>query len=113
MKHEVSEPIDQLISSLDQIKRAPAPAYFYTRLWARMDQTSSASIVGFQLRPALALFAMILLLLVNTFLIINRTPSPTLADVIIKAELQHWSNEFASNDQFPLNESYANWGSNK
>jgi hypothetical protein len=113
MKHEVSDTLDHLISSLDQIRRAPAPAYFYTRLRARMDQTSSPSQTGVQLRPALALFVMILLLLINTFLIINRTPTPSLADGSDKEESQHWSNEYAANDQFPFNESYANWASNK
>ncbi|HAL95531.1 MAG: hypothetical protein EB025_02855 [Chitinophagaceae bacterium] len=113
MKHEVSKKVDQLISSLDQVKRAPAPAFFYTRLRARMDHNSVAPLLGVQLRPALALFIMLLLFLVNTILVINRTPTPTLADVTDKEESQHWSNEYAANDQFPFNESYANWASNK
>ena len=113
MKHEVSEHINHLISSLDQIKRAPAPAYFYTRLRARMEQSPVIPQEGIQLRPALALVVMLLLLLVNTVLILNRTPAPTFADSNDKEESQHWSNEYASNDQFPLNESYANWASNK
>jgi len=113
MKHEVSKKVDQLISSLDQVKRAPAPAFFYTRLRARMDHNSVAPLLGVQLRPALALVIMLLLFLVNTILVINRTPTPTLADVTDKEESQHWSNEYAANDQFPFNESYANWASNK
>lgn len=113
MKHEVSKKVDQLISSLDQVKRAPAPAFFYTRLRARMDHNSVAPLLGVQLRPVLALFIMLLLFLVNTILVINRTPTPTLADVTDKEESQHWSNEYAANDQFPFNESYANWASNK
>ncbi|NCW87989.1 MAG: hypothetical protein EBV71_03765 [Chitinophagia bacterium] len=113
MMHEVSKKVDQLISSLDQVKRAPAPAFFYTRLRARMDHNSVAPLLGVQLRPALALFIMLLLFLVNTILVINRTPTPTLADVTDKEESQHWSNEYAANDQFPFNESYANWASNK
>ena len=113
MMHEVSKKVDQLISSLDQVKRAPAPAFFYTRLRARMDHNSVAPLLGVQLRPALALVIMLLLFLVNTILVINRTPTPTLADVTDKEESQHWSNEYAANDQFPFNESYANWASNK
>ena len=113
MKHEVSDPIGHLVSSLDQVKRATAPAYFYTRLRARLDQTTSESPLGVQLRPALALLVMILLLLINTLLIINGTSAPTLADVSDKEESQHWTDESAANDQFPFNESYANWASNK
>jgi hypothetical protein len=112
MKHALSEPIDQLISSLDQVKRAPAPAYFYSRLRARIDQNSAAHQWSVQLRPALVLVVMILLLLINTFLIIDRTPTPALVGVTDKEESQHWSDEYAVNDQFPFNESYANWASN-
>lgn len=113
MKHQVSDHIDQVLNSLDQVKRASAPAYFYTRLRARMEKDVQEPASNFQLRPALILIAMILLLLVNTFFILNREPQPSLADVTDKDELQHWTNEYAVNDQFPVNESYAEWVSNK
>lgn len=113
MKHPVSDHIDQYLNSLDQVKRASAPAYFYTRLRARMEKDAQEPASNFQLQPALILLAMMLLLGVNSFLVLNPTPQPTLADTTEKEELQHWTNEYAVNDQFPINESYTEWVSNK
>ena len=113
MKHQVSDHIDYYLNSLDQVKRAPAPAYFYTRLRARMEKDVQEPAGNFQLRPALTLLVMMLLLLVNSFLVLNPTPQSTLADTTEKEELQHWTNEYAVNDQFPINESYSEWVSNK
>lgn len=113
MKHQVSDHIDYYLNSLDQVKRASAPAYFYTRLRARMEKDVQEPAGNFQLRPALTLLVMMLLLLVNSFLVLNPTPQSTLADTTEKEELQHWTNEYAVNDQFPINESYSEWVSNK
>ena len=113
MKHQVSDHIDQCLNSLDQVKRATAPPFFYTRLRARMDNQVLEVDKDFQLRPVFVLTLMILLLLVNTFLIFNRTPQPSIVDITEKDELQHLTYEFAVNDQFPINESYAEWTSNK
>ena len=113
MKHPVSDHIDHYLNSLDQVKRASAPAYFYTRLHARMEKQIAKKDNELQLRPAFVFMAMVFFLLVNTFLLLNRASQPSLGDATDKEELQHWTNEYAVNDQFPINESYAEWASNK
>jgi hypothetical protein len=111
MKQDFSQQVTEILESLNQVKRATAPAFFYTRLRARMENSSSTS--TFLLRPAFTLLAMLLLFMANSFLVVNRAPQPSVADVMDKEDTLHWTNEYASTDLYPINESYADWTSSK
>lgn len=113
MQQEVSHQVTKILESLDQVKRASAPAFFYTRLRARMEAPLPTS-TTFLLRPAFTLLVMLLLLMVNSFLVVNRTsPQPSVAEVTDKEDTLHWTNEYAANDLYPVNDAYADWASTK
>jgi len=66
LKNSNSNNIDEVLGSLDGMQRAKAPAFFYTRLKARLEREfdNAGPLVRLLTRPALALsFAAIILVL--------------------------------------------------
>lgn len=60
--------IREILNSLDGIQRAKAPAFFYTRLRARMEKEGGKSgwpLVGFLTKPALVITITAIILLLN------------------------------------------------
>ena len=73
MNTENNNKIEDILSSLDGVKRATAPDFFYTRLKARMEKDIlPAPERPWILRPVYALGALAVVLLVNAAVIINR-----------------------------------------
>jgi hypothetical protein len=65
--------IDEILGSLDGIKRAEAPAFFYTRLRARMEKHSGPERSRpWLLRPVFALAALLIVLLINAAVILKK-----------------------------------------
>jgi len=61
---------DEILSSLDDIQKAVAPDFFYTRLKARMDRESEIPVSRpWILRPVYTLAALVIVLLVNAFVL--------------------------------------------
>jgi hypothetical protein len=61
--------IDEVLSSLEGIQRAKAPAFFYTRLRGRMErelENTGGPLVRLLTRPALALSLAAIILILNT-----------------------------------------------
>jgi hypothetical protein len=72
MNNEINKKIEQILNSLDANQRAVAPDFFYTRLKARMqrEQEKRSNKVG-ALRPAYALAALVLVLIINATVILK------------------------------------------
>lgn len=79
MSTQNNKKIEEILNSLDGVKRAPAPDFFYTRLKARMlarledgeKDVLPAPARSRILKPAYALVALILVLLVNAAVILK------------------------------------------
>jgi hypothetical protein len=82
--------IEEILSSLDAVKKAEAPDFFYTRLKARMLARQSGGLARqsgddksmtpasprpWMLRPAFAFAMLVVILLVNALIIINTNNS--------------------------------------
>ena len=68
------EEIDAVLNSLDDMQRAEANPFFYTRLKARMESRySDKGIAGFSwIKPSFAFAVLALLVVFNVFTIINK-----------------------------------------
>lgn len=77
--------IEEVLNSLDKCSPAAAPDFFYTRLNARMANEWEATKVNPQknwaLKPAFALAALSLLILLNVFVVMqnNKKDNPNVA----------------------------------
>jgi len=68
--------VTEILESLDDVKRASAPDFFYTRLRARMEkETSEKRERPWILRPAYAVITLVLLLLINAAVILQKQDS--------------------------------------
>jgi hypothetical protein len=94
--------VTEILESLDDIKRASAPDFFYTRLRARMEkETSEKRERPWILRPAYAVITLALLLLINAFVIIQKQDSSE--DVLPDNEnSQSLAAEYSLNDNTVL-----------
>jgi hypothetical protein len=73
MDTEMNKKIEEILSSLDGVKRASPPDFFYTRLKAKMEK-ELVPVAGRRriLYPAYALTALVVILLVNAAVIFTR-----------------------------------------
>jgi hypothetical protein len=75
MKQALHTPLtDEYLQSLQGLQPAEPDPYFYTRLRARMEKAAAPS-GSFLLRPVLAVAALSIVLLVNTFTILQQKNS--------------------------------------
>ena len=74
MNNEQNKKVEEILGSLDGMQRSTAPDFFYTRLKARMEKGyESATPKSWILRPAYALSALLVIVLVNAAVILGRT----------------------------------------
>lgn len=80
MDRNIENKVDQALKSLDQIERAPAPAFFFTRLEARMQKEKSTweNLFHFFTNPVWAFGSICVLLLLNIYIISANTTDQTL-----------------------------------
>jgi hypothetical protein len=76
-KQDLQKEVDLTLNSFDGASRAEAPAFFYTRLIARME-SGSVSIwsrwVEILARPVVSLSILFIFLLMNGYLILSNLP---------------------------------------
>jgi hypothetical protein len=66
MNSESNKRVDEILNSLNGVKRASVPDFFYTRLRVRMEkQLLPGNERGWALRPVYALIALFIVLLIN------------------------------------------------
>ena len=67
MKHDKQNRVEQVLNAWDGAKRAEAPAFFYTRLKARMlagEKTTKSWIF----RPVFVVASLVLVIIINAFI---------------------------------------------
>lgn len=105
MSVQNNKKIEEILNSLDGVKRMPAPDFFYTRLKARMVTSQEdgkkdilpSPVRSWILKPAYAFAALVLVLLVNAVVILKNNSG----DVVSAAEgdsLQSIATEYNLND---------------
>jgi len=70
MKHDKQNRVEQVLNAWDGAKRAEAPAFFYTRLRARMDaeQTGDQTVKSWIFKPAFVVASLVLVIIINAFI---------------------------------------------
>lgn len=70
---------EDLLNSLDGVKKVQAPDFFYTRLKARMEREADSPVrkPRWFLRPAYVVASLVVILAVNTFVLLNNRGSET------------------------------------
>jgi Na+/proline symporter len=93
---DMEKRIETAIESLDGIQRATPQPYFYTRLKARLDRKERdwAGITGFISRPAYALAMICLVLLINTWAVMNSSNDSSQVNSIQVATDQQLPDEY-------------------
>jgi len=78
MENNRNNRIDEVLSSLDNVQRATAPDFFYTRLKARMEKELVAEPrKSWALRPIYILGVLLVVLAVNAAIIFKGSSSET------------------------------------
>lgn len=82
--------IEEILSSLDGVKRAPAPDFFYTRLKARMEKGFGAAVTRKRvLYPAYALVAVVAVVLLNAAIMFSKNTSTAINDTALNTETEN------------------------
>ena len=98
MSTQNNKKIEEILNSLDGIKRAPAPDFFYTRLKARMEKDILPAPVRSRiLRPVYAVAALVVVLLVNAAVILKNN-SGDIVSANENESLQSIAAEYNLND---------------
>ncbi len=72
MKTDYNKKTEEILSSLDNIQKAAAPDFFYTRLRARMEKESEVPATkSWVLRPVYTFAALVIVLLFNAFVLLK------------------------------------------
>src|SRR5688572_21378609 len=88
MKQEKQARIEHILNAWDGAKKAEAPAFFYTRLKARMEKAAAPVVKSWLLRPVFVAAALVLVIVINAFIYFqdgNSTITPTLNDDTIQS----------------------------
>lgn len=99
--------IEEILSSLDGVKRAPAPDFFYTRLKAKMEKGLETAVAKKRvLYPVYALATVVAVVLINAAILFSKTTSvPNSSDTALNGEtetLQSIAAEYSPGDMSSL-----------
>ncbi len=67
---------ERILSSLDNIEKAGAPDFFYTRLIGRMQNTGPEHRTGWQLRPVMLTISLSVVLCLNILVLTRSNTAP-------------------------------------
>jgi hypothetical protein len=93
--------IEEILNSLDGNQRAEPPAFFYTRLKARMERELGQKAKGSKtwiLRPAYALMALMMVLVINITVILKEKPATDTGNNGDTETVQSIAAEYSLND---------------
>ena len=98
---------EEILKSLDGAKRASVPDFFYTRLKAKMENGYEPDAPkSWVLRPAYAIAALVMVLLINATVIFTKNSSPKENTIVETDNLQSIAAEYRlseSNSLYDLN----------
>ncbi len=94
--NSVKKEIDDIIDSLDGIKRAEMPAFFYTRLQAGMEKRATGENGFWKMftRPAVTLLTLSLLVILNIATIRYFTKRSRMVNHSETSAIQNFANEY-------------------
>lgn len=105
MHTEQNRKTDEILNSLDGINKVAAPDFFYTRLKAKMlgqlEQVSETATPGqrvWALRPAYAVAALVVVLLANSFVLLQKNKDGTTNNTNDTEIIQSIAAEYSIND---------------
>lgn len=100
MEPSLHQKIDSAIQSLDDLQRASAPNFFYTRLRARMDREQNVTVFGWFhfAKPALLIVTLSLFLMMNTYMIAKLIQQKPATSTSGKPSLQSFASEYDLNN---------------
>ncbi len=100
MEPSLENKIDSALKSLDDLQRASAPNFFYTRLQARLDKKQNETAFDFLgfVKPAFLIVTLSLFLLMNSFMITKLYKQKTVATSSGKPSLQSFASEYDLNN---------------
>lgn len=99
MNNEKNNKLEGILNSLDGCTRAEAPGFFYTRLKARMENEAGTSDSRpWILRPVFAVATLILVLMINAFVLLQRNTNTTVQAAGDSDILQSIASEYRLNE---------------
>jgi hypothetical protein len=96
----VNNKISNVLASIEDIEKAPAPVFFYTRLVGRMERESHKEDKHFMLlRPAMLATCLGLICVINTMVLLSRQQEPKLHNQYNnEAGIESFANEYNLTD---------------
>lgn len=92
MNTEKNRKIDEILNSLDGVKKAEAPDFFYTRLLAKMEKgLPGSNAQTWILKPVYAIAVIVLVLVVNAVVFFNNRDEESTNDMVSDNETQQQS----------------------
>jgi len=88
MKQEKQDRIEQILNAWDGAKKAETPAFFYTRLKARMEKAAAPVVKSWLLKPAFVVATLVLVIVINAFIYFqdgNSTITPNSGEETIQS----------------------------
>jgi hypothetical protein len=88
MKQEKQDRIEQILNAWDGAKKAEAPAFFYTRLKARMEKGFEPVVKSWLLRPVFVAATLVVVIVINAFIYFqdgNSTITPNSGEETIQS----------------------------
>ena len=104
MDNNRNKQVDEILGSLDGSRRAAVPDFFYTRLKARMEkglEQGQSLNKSWLLRPAFAITALAVVLLINAFVILKDDATKDNSTNEVET-LQSIAAEYSLNDNSPV-----------
>lgn len=99
MNTEQNKKVEEILSSLDGCGRASAPDFFYTRLQARMEkEITRPERPSWVFRPAFAVATLVVVLVVNAFVLLQRRNAETSISSSETDNLQSVAAEYRLNE---------------
>ena len=100
MEPSLQNKIDSALNSLDGMKKASAPNFFYTRLQVRLEGNQNETVFGWFhfARPALLIVTLSLFLMMNTFMIAKLYKQKSASITSEKPSLQSFASEYDLNN---------------
>lgn len=80
MENNRNNRIDEVLNSLDGVKRPSAPDFFYTRLRAKLEKGLLDNNPKWVLRPAYIFSALLLVITINAFVFLKNQNQTTVVD---------------------------------
>ena len=75
---DIEKRVDQVLSSLDQVKRAEANPFLYTRIEQALNKNEEKTgILAIFNRPAFAIGGLVLVILMNSVIFLRHSDTPT------------------------------------